>query len=174
MSTERDWMERVPEIKASRLRWDHYFLRMALLNTTMSKDPDTRVGAVAVSPDRIIRATGFNGFPRRICDDPERLSTHELKNSLMVHAELNCICHAAREGVSLQGCTLYLAATDDTGEVWGGPPCISCTIHSIQVGIVRVVAPPQKARTRWKANLDTARLLLEEAGVELCEIPLPW
>ena len=109
-------------------RWDNHFLRLAQVHAEMSKDPNTRVGAVIVGPDREIRATGFNGFPRRICDDPVRLQDRETKLQLVVHAECNAICAAARVGVPLLGCTLYLAATDDTGAVWGGPPCTRCTV----------------------------------------------
>ena len=98
-------------------RWDNHFLRLAQVHAEMSKDPNTRVGAVIVGPDREIRATGFNGFPRRICDDPVRLQDRETKLQLVVHAECNAICAAARVGVPLLGCTLYLAATDDTGAV---------------------------------------------------------
>ncbi len=100
-------------------RWDHHFLDRCLLNARMSKDPRTQVGAIIVGPDREQRADGFNGFPRGIADTPERLNDRDIKMRLIVHAERNAICNAARIGVSIQGCTLYLAATDDTGMTWG-------------------------------------------------------
>lgn len=147
-------------------RWDNHFLRLAQAHAAMSKDPNTRVGAVIVGPDREIRATGFNGFPRLVCDSPERLHDRDLKLQLIVHAECNAICAAARVGVPLKGCTLYLAATDDTGMVWGGPPCTRCTVHVLQAGITAVVSRPRKAvPSRWHADLDLAQALLEEAGV---------
>lgn len=153
-------------------RWDNHFLDMALHQAQMSKDPSTQVGAVIVGPDREVRSTGFNGFPRGISDTPERLHDRETKLQLVVHAELNAIVQAARIGVSVRGCTLYLAATDDTGQVWGGPPCTRCTVHVIQAGITRVVARPQKAASRWTEDLAQARGLLCEACIPLDEIEL--
>jgi dCMP deaminase len=89
---------------------------------SLSKDPNTKVGAVLVGPGGHGLCHGYNGFPRRVADTQERLANRELKNRLMVHAEMNAILVAASEGVRLRGSTLYLAATDDSGEIWGGPP----------------------------------------------------
>jgi dCMP deaminase len=152
-------------------RWDNHFLHLAQVRAGMSKDPSTRVGAVIVGPDKEERATGFNGFPRGIADLPERLNDRETKLQLVVHAELNAIVQAARVGVSVKECTLYLAATDDSGMVWGGPPCTRCTVHVIQAGIRRVVSRPRKAvPSRWHADLDVAAALLAEAGVAYHEV----
>ena len=153
------------------VRWDNHFLRLAQTHAEMSKNPNTRVGAVIVGPDREIRATGFNGFPRLICDSPERLNNRAVKLELIVHAECNAICAAARVGVPLMGCTLYLAATDDTGMVWGGPPCTRCTVHLLQAGIAEVVSRPRKAvPSRWRAVRDAREGLLAEAGVTYREV----
>ncbi|MDP3417901.1 deaminase [Falsiroseomonas sp.] len=152
-------------------RWDNHFLGLAAAHAAMSKDPNTKVGSVIVGPRRELRSAGFNGFPRLICDSPERLNDRETKLSLIVHAECNAIVQAARVGVPLDGCTLYLAATDDTGAIWGGPPCTRCTVHVIQAGITTVVSRPQKAvPSRWHADLAVARGLLAEAGVEYREV----
>lgn len=146
-------------------KWDRYFLRMALEASSISKDPSTRVGAVIVGPDRELCASGFNGFPRRILDSPERLNDRDMKLRLVVHAERNAILAAARVGVPLKGCTLYVACTDSSGQRWGGNPCTACTIEVIQAGIVEVVSWPLKVPTRWADDLLFARELLAEAGV---------
>lgn len=152
-------------------RWDDHFLRMAEEQTRMSKDPNTRVGAVIVGPNREVRSTGFNGFPRLICDSPERLNDRDMKLRLVVHAEMNAVLAAARVGIPLAGCSLYLAATDDTGTVWGGPPCVRCTVEMIQAGIKTVVSRPKKAvPSRWHADLLLAGDLLAEAGVDYREV----
>ena len=151
-------------------RWDNHFLEVALINARMSKDPSTRVGAVIVGPDREIRSTGFNGFPRGISDTHERLHHRETKLKLVVHAEMNAILNAARIGTSVKGCTLYLAATDDSGLVWGGPPCTRCTVESIQAGISSVVSHPFKnVPSRWAEDVALARDLLQEAGISYRE-----
>lgn len=154
-------------------RWDNHFLRLCVEFASMSKDPSTKVGAVIVGPDREIRSTGFNGFPRGIADTYERLNNRDVKLSLVVHAEMNAILNAARIGVSLKGCTLYLTATDDSGAVWGGAPCTRCAVEIIQSGITEIVSRPFKlVPSRWEESVKTARILLEEAGILYRDIAL--
>lgn len=155
-------------------RWDNHFIDLAVAHAKMSKDPSTRVGAVIVGPDREIRSAGFNGFPRGIADTAERLSDRDTKLKLVVHAEMNAILAAARMGTSVNGCTLYLAATDLTGEIWGGPPCTRCTVEAIQAGISMVVTIPFKAvPSKWRDDLVLAQSVLQEAGIGYREIARP-
>jgi dCMP deaminase len=152
-------------------RWDRHFLRLALEHARMSKDPSTKVGAVIVGPDGEVLSAGFNGFPRGIADTPERLGDRETKLRLIVHAEMNAVLAAARSGVRLRGCAIYVAATDPSGAVWGGPPCVRCTVEVMQAGIEEVVSWPMRtAPSRWHADLMAARDLLEEAGIRYREI----
>ncbi|NVD44361.1 deoxycytidylate deaminase [Qipengyuania atrilutea] len=154
-------------------RWDKHFIGLALANAQMSKDPSTRVGAVIVGPDREIVSTGFNGFPRGIADTNERLCDRDTKLKIIVHAEMNAILNAARIGTALKGCTLYLAATDETGLVWGGPPCTRCTVETIQSGISQIVSLPFKSGpSKWTDDIEYARDLLREAQVNYRETEL--
>ena len=68
-------------------KWDQRFLDLAHHISGWSKDPSTKVGCIVVGKDREIRSTGFNGFPRGIADDDERLTNRELKYPLICHAE---------------------------------------------------------------------------------------
>ena len=155
-------------------RWDMYFLGHALLCAHQSKDPSTQVGCVIVGPDREIRATGFNGLPRGLADTQERLFNRELKLQLIVHAEQNAVCAAARVGVSVKGCTLYLAATDAGKSVWGGCPCTRCLVHVAQAGIIEIVSHPFKNMpSRWLDDITQSRLLAQEMGILVREIPYP-
>lgn len=152
-------------------RWDRHFLGLALYHSRLSKDPSTRVGSVIVGPDREILSAGFNGFPRGIADTQERLNNREKKLQLVVHAEMNALLAAARTGMRLKGCILFLAATDASGMVWGGPPCTRCTVEIIQVGISEIVSYPIKsAPSKWHHDLTVARDLIEEAGILYREI----
>jgi len=144
---------------------------MALYHSQLSKDPRTRVGSIITGPDREILSAGFNGFPRGIADTDERLADQQTALKLMVHAEMNALLAAARTGMRLKGCTLYLAATDDTGLVWGGPPCTRCTVEIIQVGISEIVSHPAKNISRWREDLVFAGSLIKEAGVAYHEVP---
>lgn len=138
----------------------------------MSKDPSTQVGAVIVGPDREIRSAGFNGFPRGVKDSDERLHDRDVKLSLVVHAETNALLAAARVGIPIKGCTLYLAALGLEGGLWGGPPCIRCTVEVIQAGIAEVVSFPQRqVPSAWHESLASARAILDEAGIMYREIP---
>jgi dCMP deaminase len=136
-------------------KWDLRFLERARLTASWSKDPSTKVGCVVVNDHRAEMASGYNGFPRGVADD-DRLDDRERKYALVVHAEANAVAHAAREGVSLDGCTLYSTLC----------PCTQCASLLIQAGIQTVVAPA-KWPERWDANMQQSIALMREAGLTL-------
>ena len=139
-------------------KWDRRFLSLATHISDWSKDPSTKVGCVVVGPDREIRSTGFNGFPRGIADTDERLSDRDLKYPLICHAEENAIMHAARVGVSLKDCTAYVT--------W--PPCTRCARSLIQAGIVEVVyAGKDNVPERWEEDFTRSTNMMKEAGINL-------
>ena len=142
--------------------WDNYFLEIADVVRRKSKDTSTKCGAVIVGPDNQIVTTGFNGFPRGIEEfDPKRW-TRPLKYKFVEHAERNAIYNAARFGIALTGCTLYLFGM--------GPPtspCTECAKAVIQSGIVRVVGRSYKpVPDTWIDDFDFAAALMKEAGVQ--------
>ena len=139
-------------------KWDSRFLRLATHISEWSKDPSTQVGCVVVGPDREIRSTGFNGLPRGIEDNDERLNDREVKYPLICHAEENAIMHAARIGMSLKGCTAYVT--------W--PPCTRCARSLIQAGISSVVYPEDTTiPERWMADFNLSLNMLKEAGINV-------
>ena len=136
-------------------KWDLRFIGLAQHISTWSKDPSTKVGCVVVGADREIRSTGFNGFPRGINDDEERLTDREKKYPLICHAEENAIMHAARIGVSLKDSTAYVT--------W--PPCSRCARSLIQAGIREIVYPETgKIPERWIEDFTISDSMLNEAG----------
>jgi len=84
--------------------WDQRFLELAALIAGWSKD-STKVGAVAVSPDRAIVSTGYNGPPRGVQDMPDRVGTSGSSNPekylWCAHAEENLVAQAARIGARM-------------------------------------------------------------------------
>jgi dCMP deaminase len=143
--------------------WDRRFIELARHFSTWSKDPSTQVGCVVVGPDREVRATGYNGFPRGVKDTEERLHDRELKYQLVVHAEENTLLYAARIGVPLKGCTAYVT--------W--PPCTRCSVSLIQAGIMRVVYPQEvEIPERWRKDFNLSQKILAEAGV-IVETTMP-
>ena len=138
--------------------WDGRFLGLAAHIAGWSKDPSTQVGCVIVGPDREVRSTGFNGLPRGIADTAERLEDRELKYPLICHAEENAIMHAARIGMSLKGCMVYVT--------W--PPCTRCARSLIQAGVSEAVYPTSaEVPERWRGDFSLASEMLAEAGVTL-------
>ena len=142
-------------------KWDYRFIELARHISQWSKDPSTKVGCVVVGEGREIRSTGFNGFPRGIEDDTERLSDRSKKYSLICHAEENAIMHAARVGVSLKGCTAFVT--------WS--PCSRCTRSMIQAGITKIVFPQGTSiPDRWREDFEIAMSMMGEAGVEVHQV----
>jgi dCMP deaminase len=130
---------------------------MAVLVSSWSKDPGTRVGAALVG-DRRILATGYNGFPSGIDDNPERYANREVKLAYTVHAEVNALLNAAKNGAKTEGSTLYATFH----------PCVNCAAAIIQGGIRRVVCPAvETAPERWRDSFSRARDLMSEAGIEI-------
>jgi dCMP deaminase len=141
--------------------WDQRFLGLAAHIATWSKDPSTKVGYVVVGPDREIRSTGFNGFPRGIDDSAERLTDRATKYPLMCHAEENAVMHAARIGTALKGCVAY--------GTW--PPCTRCARFLVQAGICRVVWPYDVlVPERWVTEFEAGLAILCEAGVQVSAV----
>ena len=105
------------------LSWDQYFMAVAHLSALRSKDPNTRVGACIVNPEKRIVGLGYNGFPMG-CDDDvyswEREGEYlDTKYPYVVHAELNAILNSIQ---NLKGCTLYVSLF----------PCNECAKAIIQ------------------------------------------
>lgn len=143
--------------------WDTRFLELARHIAGWSKDPSTKVGCVVVGPDREIRSTGFNGFPRGIEDNPDRLDNRDLKYPLVCHAEENAIMHAARIGVALKGCIAYVT--------W--PPCTRCARSLIQAGIREIVYPAELViPERWVEDFRISSEMLAEAGLLVRGVPV--
>ena len=138
--------------------WDQRFLNLAKHISEWSKDPSTKVGCVVVGPDREIRSTGFNGLPRGIEDNDERLNNREIKYPLICHAEENAIMHAARIGISLKNCTAYVT--------W--PPCTRCARSLIQAGVSTIIYPKDiEIPDRWMEDFNLSLNMLKEAKINI-------
>jgi len=142
-------------------KWDRRYVELARMVSTWSKDPSTQVGAVLVRPDNSVASVGYNGFAKGIEDLAERLENREIKNSFVIHAEMNAVLNAHDD---VRGDTLYL---------WPLLCCDRCAVHMIQAGVRRIVSPscPPDKMDRWEPILAESRRRFEEAGVAWMEIP---
>lgn len=133
---------------------------MATLVSRWSKDPSTQCGAVIADSFHRVLGVGYNGFPRGVPDDTEKLEDRQVKYRMIIHAEVNAILNSIS---SVSGCTLYLIPF---------APCCDCAKVIIQSGITRVVCPvtPSDLKDRWHESLTIARQMFSQAGVVLTEL----
>lgn len=104
---------------------DEVFLEMTEALSQRSVCKRAKVGAMIVKDGRPI-SVGYNGPPSGF-DHCESCSGAQC--TISIHAEMNAIAFAAKEGVSIKGSTLYCSYS----------PCINCAKIIINSGIERVV-----------------------------------
>jgi dCMP deaminase len=109
--------------------WDKYFLDIAKTVSTRGTCPRLQVGAVIIR-DRNILCTGYNGSIRGSAHCNEvgcyMVDGHCART---VHAETNAILQAAKNGVDINGSTIYTTAF----------PCWNCFKYCVNAGIYRIV-----------------------------------
>lgn len=138
--------------------WHARFMELAKYVGQWSKDRSTQVGCVIVGPYKEIRSIGYNSFPRGLDDEVEARHTRPEKYKWTEHAERNALYAAARIGVPVDGCTMYLP--------WF--PCMDCARAIVQSGISTLVAfQPDLNHPQWGDDFRMAIALLREAGVEV-------
>ena len=111
-----------------RVSWDQYFMNIAAVAASRSTCPRKFVGAVIVR-DKTILSTGYNGSIRSMPHCSE--VGHMMENDhcvATIHAESNAIIQAAKNGVNIDGATLYVTAS----------PCWSCFKEVANAGIRRI------------------------------------
>ncbi len=138
-----------------RASWDEYFMNIAQVVSTRSTCPRKYVGAVIVR-DRTILSTGYNGSIRGMphCTDVG----HMMEDGhcvATIHAEVNAIIQAAKNGVMIDEGTLYVTAS----------PCWNCFKSAANAGIKRIC---YGAFYRDERIFSVAATL----GVELLHIPI--
>lgn len=138
-----------------RAPWDEYFMKIAEVVSSRATCDRRHVGAVIVR-DRTILSTGYNGSIRGLphCDE----SAHMMDGGhcvRTVHAEANAIAQAARNGVAIDGASIYITAS----------PCWSCFKLIANSGIGKVCYGDFYRDERIFAAAV-------EAGIELVHVPV--
>jgi dCMP deaminase len=141
--------------------WDAYFMTLAYCAATRSKDKSTTLGAVIVTDDNLVIATGYNSFPRDINDNDLKRQERPAKYLYFEHAERNAIYSAVRHGISTRGCRMYTQ----------GQPCADCARAVIQAGIKEVISHDEwECKTRmnetWNDNRKAGQEMMDEAGIK--------
>ena len=142
------------------LKWDEYFMGIAMLSAMRSKDPSTCVGACIVSEDNKILSLGYNGMPIGCSDDEFPWNRDEAlvetKYQFVVHAELNAILNS--RGKSLAGSKLYVSLF----------PCHECAKAIIQSGVSEVVYLSDKYN--GTVSDIASKRMLSAAGIKLTKL----
>ena len=122
---------------SDRPTWHQYFLTITRNVAERSTCIRAKVGAVIVR-DKNILATGYNGAPAGLphCLDvgclvyTSRTPSGELEENCFrtIHAEINAIAQAAKNGASIRDADIYITHT----------PCIHCVKVLINTGIRRI------------------------------------
>lgn len=116
------------------LRQKEVHMQTAYLFASLSKARRAKVGAILVT-DSGVTVSGINGTPSGTDNNCE--NEHWNNNTKVftlvtkpevIHAELNCILKAAKEGVSVLGSSLFVTLS----------PCLSCAAMIKQAGIKKV------------------------------------
>lgn len=141
-------------------QWDNRFFDVAQLVSSWSEDESRKVGAVIVGSANQILTTGYNGLPRGVSSDHAVRHSSENKEKYFwyEHAERNAIFNAARDGVKLEGSTIYSTLF----------PCADCSRAIVQSGIkkLKTYEPPQNDTT-YSRSFEVSKILLLEGGVEV-------
>ncbi len=135
---------------------DKNFINIAKEIATASKCVSKQVGAVIVKDGRIL-STGYNGTPAgftNCCeywDNQYTKEHHEWSKTYEIHAEMNAIIWAAREGISINGATIYVTLE----------PCSDCSKNIIASGMKRIVYETSYEHT----NSEVITTFIKENGV---------
>ena len=133
--------------------WTNKFLEVARTVAGWSKDPSTKVGAVAVDKSNRIMESGYNGLPRKVRDLPERME-RPAKYLWTSHAEENLVASAARD--RLEGTTVYCTNL----------PCCRCARLLINAGVSKIIYAPGTT-SMDPVEFEIAKKMFEEADVVL-------
>lgn len=144
--------------------WVSYFMNIARVVATKSKDPNTKVGCVVVdTTTKRIMATGYNGFPPGVNEDKSRWE-RPTKYDFVTHAEQNCIAAAARFGIGLTGATMFVTLH----------PCVDCAKLIASAGISNIVFIESELERKqdrdWIAHLENAKTIFRESNITLIAV----
>ena len=152
---------------ASQKDLDKVYMQNALNMATLSHAIRKKVGCVLVTPENL-QIGAYNGQPSgwgNRCEYEEQVLRSEISKgswfektgelvtlNTTIHSELNAILHAARQGVSVKGSTIYVTLA----------PCSACCAMIAQAGITRIVYKEDYRDMSGVQFLKQHRILVEQ------------
>lgn len=139
-------------------RWKNYFIKELHSIAEMSKDEDTKVGAIIIDcENKVVVTKGYNDLPRGVYHFKER-NSRPLKYKFTVHAEKNALFNALYRGVSVKGLTMLSTLYS----------CCPCAGGIIQSGITQFVCPtPDWEYPSLKDDYRHTEAMFKEAGIDV-------
>ena len=128
---------------------------LACSMASISHGKRLQVGAVLVTANDVV-LRGVNGLPKPLGNELENwvttgddsIGTASLVTKpTVIHAELNCLLKAAREGVSVVGSTLFVTHS----------PCQHCASMLAAAGVVKVLHGCRQLVPRGYRDWETDR-----------------
>jgi len=150
-------------MSTERPSWHQYFMTITREVAERSTCLRAKVGAVIVR-DRSILATGYNGSPAGLphCTEvgclvyESRTPDGDVEQNCYrtIHAEINAISQAARNGAAIRDADIYVTHT----------PCIQCLKVLINTGVRNVYYAREY-------KLHTLAVMLAHASIKLTLVP---
>lgn len=135
----------------SKQELDSCYMQSAIAHSRLSKAIRAKVGATLVTSHGVM-LSGYNGTPSGLDNVCEYVTSEGfVTKPEVIHAEVNAVLKAAKEGVSCYGSTVYVTLA----------PCVSCSAMLINAGISRLVYLEQYRKTEGLELLEKAGILVE-------------
>ena len=148
-------------IQSVKPSFDDIYMELATNLSLKSHCVKAKVGAVLTKDTRII-SLGYNGPPAGThnCDEvwPSEGCPRDSKGScsLALHAEQNAILYASKNGVPIEGCTIYVTLS----------PCLPCARIIFTMGIKKVIYLNSYAEYKG-IGIDEGVEFLKQFGVQV-------
>lgn len=143
--------------------WDTYFMEIAKVVATKSKDPSSKMGCVIVDQNKRVVSLGYNGLLQGSDESKMTLSERPMKYYFAIHSEMNAVLFSHQD---LSGCTIYNRVAT----------CENCLKYCLQAGITRFVyeelrvhshsTDPKKSMTNVETDEAVIRLLVSMPHVK--------
>ena len=144
----------MPE-KTKQMNWDEYFMRIADVVASKSKDPSSKNGCVIVDEKHRPVSFGYNGMLQGADESKMTLTERPMKYYFAIHSEMNALLFAHRD---VSGCTLYNKMAT----------CENCLKYCLQAGITRFVYAQLRLNSHKNGAAKTCQTIeTDEAIIRL-------
>jgi dCMP deaminase len=147
--------------------WDNYFLSLAFVISSRSRDQETKHGTVIVDRNNLILGTGYNSFIKGM-NDASLPTMRPNKYPYMIHSELNAVLN----------CKVLPREVNGGGKAYvTGRCCNHCLQSLIQSGVNEInMANRRGTALEDEKTLEIFNRIVDDSGikVKVLEYDLKW